>query len=230
MAYDRRSLYVTFGGSLAVTEEWNTGLHFAHPENGTGDHNVTIAEWNALINSANLGPNLLSVLTTWFQSGNAGAGIGALSDLRYAKIAYLDLDGTYLSDPPFVVEFPPVTPPVTTPLPPQVSYVVSLRSGMVLGDANFGRLYMPPPTWLVGQQNGVATATQVGNARSAAKTMINGIRARLDAQVPGIAPVIMSKKGLGTTKRALQIGVGTVLDTQRRRRNKLQEAMTLDSL
>ena len=60
--------------------------------------------------------------------------------------------------------------------------------------------------------------------------MINGVRDRLAAQVPGIAPVIMSKKGLGTTKRALNIGVGTVLDTQRRRRNKLQEAMTLDSL
>lgn len=230
MAYDRRSLYFTFGGSLAVTEEWNTGLHFAHPENGTGDHNVTIDEWNALINSANLGPNLISVMTTWFQSGNAGAGIGAGADLRYLKLAYIDVDGHYLADPPFVVEFAPVSPPVTTTLPPQVSYVVSLRSGMVLGDANYGRMYMPPPTWLVGQQNGVATATQVGNARGAAKTMINGVRARLAAQVPGIAPVIMSKKGLGTTKRVLQIGVGTVLDTQRRRRTKLAEAMTLDSL
>lgn len=227
MAYDRRSIYMTFGGSLAVTEEWNTGLHFAHPEGGTGDHNVTVAEWNALIGSANLAANLQAILTTWFQSGNSGAAIGALSDLRYLKLAYLDLDGTYLSDPPFVSEFAPVLAPVTTPLPPQVSYVVSLRSGLVLGDANFGRMYMPPPTWLVGQNAGLASSAEVTAARTAARTMINGITSRLATQVPGIKPVIMSKKGIGTTKAVAKIGIGQVLDTQRRRRNRLNDAVAL---
>ena len=228
--YDRRSMYLTFGGPLAVSEEWTTGLHFAHPEQGGGDHNVTTDEWNALVNSANIKPDLVALLTTWFQSGNNNSGIGALANLSWLKLAYLDLDGTYISDPPLSVDFGPVIPPVTTTLPPQASYVISLRSGNVLGDANFGRMYCPPPYWMVGQNNGLATIPQVTGARVAAKTLINGITNRLAAQVPGVRPCILSKKGIGTTKEIRYIGVGQVLDTQRRRRNKLVEATTLEVL
>ena len=228
--YDRRSIYLTFGGPLATSDEWNTGLHFAHPEQGTGDHNVTQAEWNALINSASLAADIQTLLTTWFQSGTTGAAIGALAQLAYLKLAYLDTDGHYISDPPFTASFGPVSPPVTTTLPPQVSYVVSLRSGLVLGEANYGRMYMPPPTWAVGQNNGLATVAEVASARNAARTLINGITARIAAQVPGARPCIMSKKGAGTTKSISQIGIGQVLDTQRRRRNKLSEATVLVAL
>lgn len=228
--YDRRSLYLTFGGPLATAEEWTTGLHFAHPEQGGGDHNVTTAEWNALVNSANLRPDLVALLTTWFMSGNNASGIGSLSNLTWLKLAYLDLDGHYLADPPLTVSFGPLVPPVTTTLPPQASYVVSLRSGQSLGEANFGRMYMPPPYWMVGQNNGLATDAQANGARTAAKTLINGLNTRLAAQVTGIRPCILSSKGIGTTKEIRYIGVGKVLDTQRRRRNKLVEATVLEVL
>lgn len=228
--YDRRHLYLSFGGTLAITEEWTTGLHFAHPEGGGGDHNVTEDEWTALVGSASLKTDLQTLISTWFSSGNNNAAIGALANLNWLKLAYLDLDGTYLSDPPIQSDFGPVIPPVTTSLPPQVSYVISLRSGNVLGDANYGRMYAPPPSWLVGQNNGVATNAQATGARVAAKVMINGITSRLANQVPGVAPCIMSRKGIGTTKRITKIGVGVVLDTQRRRRTKLAEATTLENL
>lgn len=228
--YDRQSIYVTFGGSLATTEEWTTGLHYAHPEHGAGDHNVTTAEWAALVNTATLMTDLETLLTTWFKSGDGGSGIGGLATLSWVKLAWLDLDGHYLSDPPLVREFAPQLPPVATPHPPQVSYVISLRSAGTLGDANYGRMYCPPPFWLVGQSNGLASTSQATSARVAAKTMINGITAKLNGPVPGLAPVIMSKKGIGTTKQVMRLGVGRVLDTQRRRRRSLDEDLTLENL
>lgn len=228
MAYDRRHVYLTFGGALAGSEQWTTGLRFGHPEAGTGDHNVTVEEWTAL-RATDPASSLFAVLNTWFTSGNSGAAIGALAKLSWVKLAYVDLDGRYVMDP-WVAEQAAVTPPVTTPLPPQCSYVISLRSGSGIGRANYGRMYTPPPTWLVGQNNGLATTTEASNARTAAKTMITGIRSRLNSQIPGVQPLLMSKLGLGETKAVTEVGVGLVVDTQRRRRNQLNEATTLVAL
>lgn len=229
MPYDRRHLYLTFGGPLAGTEIWTTGLRFAHPEQGTGDHNVTQSEWNALVAAGPM-PGILTDITTWFSSGNTGAAIGALANLSWAKLAYVSTDGHYISDPPLTRDQTPVVPPVTTQLPPQVSYVISLRSGLVLGEANHGRMYAPPPTWAPGQNGGIATDQQVTYARTAAKTMINALTARLTPSIPGIRPCIMSTVGSGTTKSVSKLGVGRVLDTQRRRRNGLVEATVLVDL
>jgi hypothetical protein len=228
--YDRRYLYLTWGGPLATVESWQTGLHIAHPEGGGGDHNVTINEWGALENDATLHADIDLLLKTWFQSGNNNAAIGALSKLSWFKLSYHDLGGEYISDPPIMGNIGPYSPPVTTPQAPQVSYVVSLRSGLTLGDANYGRMYCPPPSWLVGQNNGVATIAEAIGARVAMKGLIQGLVARIGQDAPGVKACIMSKKGIGTTKQVTQIGVGRVLDTQRRRRRSLDEDLTLEAI
>lgn len=228
MAYDRRHVYLTFGGPLAGTEQWTTGVRWGHPENGTGDHNVTQTEWNVLVGGTQLN-TIWTALVTWFQSGASGAAIGALAQLSWAKLAYVDLDGTYLADP-LTKSATAVSPPQTTTMPPQVAYVVSLRSGSTIGRANYGRMYIPTPSWLPGQNAGVATAAEVTNARTAMKTLLTSSRTALQTAIPGCQPLLMSKLGLGWTRPVASLGVGVVLDTQRRRRSKLNEAMTLTAL
>lgn len=227
MSYDRQHLYLTFGGPLAA-DEWTTGLHFAHPEGGGGDHNITAAEWTALLIAEPL-TAMKTAIVTWFKSGSSGSGIGALAKLSWVKLAWRDISGHYLADP-MLVEFTPEAPPVATPHPPQVSYVISLRSGSGFGAANYGRMYCPPPFWLVGQNNGLASSTEISNAVTAAKTMINACKSTLATTVTGIQPVIMSTKGPGTTKVITQLGIGQALDTQRRRRNKMSDAVNLVGL
>ena len=91
------------------------------------------------------------------------------------------------------------------------------------------RFYVPVPTWAPGQNNGLATEVQATAARTAAKTMLKGVEADLQVAVTTLRLVIMSNLGFGHTKLVSELGVGRVVDTQRRRRNKLNEATVLTS-
>lgn len=225
MPYDRSHIHVTWGGPLASVEEWSTGIRYAKMDPGVAGPNATHEDFLALPVSS-----LWTPVLAWFNSGNGGSGIGALAQLSWLKAALIKTDGHYAEDAKFV-SFAPITPGVTTQLSPQDCYVVSLRSGQSLGDANYGRMYVPTPTWGVGQNGGLITEVQAAGARTAARTMINALTGvfRTNSN-DAFRPVIMSTKGTGKTKEITQIGVGRVMDTQRRRRNKLNEATALVAL
>lgn len=225
MSYDRQHVLMTWGGPLATTEQWSCGVRFAALPNGdpAPPTDVSAAEFLLLSNQVD---EVWARLTTWFQSGNTGAAIGSLAQLSWCKLALIAEDGSY-ADEPVAFETTPVSPPVTTQLPPQCAYVVSLRSGLSLGRANYGRFYVPTPTWAPGQNGGVATEVQATAARTAAKTMLKGVETDLQVALSTIRLVIMSNLGLGHTKLVSELGVGRVVDTQRRRRNKLNEATVL---
>lgn len=227
MSYDRQHVLMTWGGPLATTEQWSCGVRFAALPNGdpAPPTDVTGAEFTALRNQVD---EVWARLTTWFQSGNAGAAIGSLAQLSWCKLALITEGGDY-ADEPASYETTPVNPPTTTQLPPQCAYVVSLRSGLSLGRANYGRFYVPVPTWAPGQNGGLATEAQAASARTAAKTMLKGVEADLQVVVSTMRLVIMSNLGFGHTKLVSQLGVGRVVDTQRRRRNKLNEGTALVS-
>lgn len=227
MSYDRQHVLMTWGGPLATTEQWSCGVRFAALPNGdpAPPMDVTGAEFTALRNQVD---EVWARLTTWFQSGNAGAAIGSLAQLSWCKLALITEGGDY-ADEPASYETTPVSPPTTTQLPPQCAYVVSLRSGLSLGRANYGRFYVPVPTWAPGQNGGLATEAQAASARTAAKTMLKGVEADLQVVVSTMRLVIMSNLGFGHTKLVSQLGVGRVVDTQRRRRNKLNEGTALVS-
>lgn len=227
MSYDRQHVLMTWGGPLATTEQWSCGVRFAALPNGdpAPPADVTPAEFLLLSNQLD---EVWARLVTWFQSGNTGAAVGALAQLSWCKLALIGEDGDYAAEPA-AYETTPINPPVTTQLPPQCAYVVSLRSGLSLGRANHGRFYVPTPTWAPGQNGGLATEVQATAARTAAKTMLRGVEADLQVQLTSIRLAIMSNLGLGQTKLVQEIGVGRVVDTQRRRRNKLNEGMALTS-
>lgn len=214
MTYQSDSYYLTWGGVCAQTEIWQCGAKFAP------DGNAEI--FTGAFESIGM-DDIFDDIETWFKSGNTGAQIGTLSDLRWVKLAVLNELGTYKFDPR-IVERSPVTSPVTTVYPPQVCYVVSLSSGQSLGRANHGRFYVPTPSAIAGQSSdGRISAQNANNMRDAARTMLSAVEGEISTVGVGAHLAIMSKLGGGTTKRVTRIAVGRALDTQRRRRNKLQE-------
>jgi hypothetical protein len=107
------------------------------------------------------------------------------------------------------------------PLPPQCSNCVSTLSALATRSGR-GRFYLPPLT---------ITTMATGHASGATVTaLVAGAKAMFDALIAGgLAPVLVNS----TTKVVTPITsfkVGNVIDTQRRRRDKLVETYTASPL
>lgn len=139
------------------------------------------------------------------------------------KGAVLNFDGEYEGDP--------VVVPASSPnagsygfVDPTTTVVCSLRSGTGIGKGNYGRFYLPysgttglgEPRMNTGQRDTFLVAFQ---------SFIEELNGYFGAEVPGTVVRIMGQSGVtGTNKPVAQVGCGLVLDTQRRRRNRLEEA------
>jgi hypothetical protein len=146
---------------------------------------------------------------------------GDYSSYVALKVAAINTAGHYLAD---AVVYPRTGHAGThNNVPPQDSLVLSLRSGSSFGEANFGRMYIPHTIAALDTSSArmsVAKAVAIANAFQAFITQVNTM---MDSQVAGSGVAIMSQKGSGTTKLPTLIGCGRVIDTQRRRRNRLDE-------
>jgi hypothetical protein len=104
-----------------------------------------------------------------------------------------------------------------TCLPFQCAPVVSLRTA-TLSRAGRGRFYAP--SLAVDQVDAGRMLTAARNTLAdAAEDLVQGLTA-------GGGNVVIYHRGLGTTSLVTSLDVGDVIDTQRRRRNKLIEART----
>jgi hypothetical protein len=100
--------------------------------------------------------------------------------------------------------------------------VLTLDAGGARG-GRFGRIYLPPPAVAV-QMNGRISSANRSNYATAAKTMINACQgATTDGQD---LDLIVASARFGTNRSVTAVRVGDVLDTQRRRDNRLTEAYT----
>lgn len=106
--------------------------------------------------------------------------------------------------------------------PPQTAVVASLRTALP-GRSGRGRLYLPA-TGLGLQSTLQMTETQATNIATAVKTWVSDLAATATAAYPAPGPlhlfVVHSKKN-NTAQDVSAIQVDTVLDSQRRRRDKL---------
>lgn len=113
---------------------------------------------------------------------------------------------------------------------PQTSICVSLWSGEVFGRANYGKTYIPYTK--LDNDTGKAYASDAATA--AAATAMDAYLTGLNGVVGGWAgsPSLhnLSRLGSGATKLVTKVRVGRVMDTQRRRRNKLTEAYSESDL
>lgn len=105
----------------------------------------------------------------------------------------------------------------TNQLPPQCSVVVTLRSALS-GGSHRGRFYLPPMS--------TASVNSTGRFEATAKTTLVGALGNAflayDATSPSPQVVVWSRKNLNAVN-VTRYEVGDVVDTQRRRRDKLTE-------
>lgn len=216
MAYDRQQLRVDWIFRIDDTEEVAiTGLSIS---GGTGFNAV---EALADIDISSVGSYCINQMAALLEPAPiAWADYSYLTDL---KIAALDVNGHYLTD---AKVYTPTTPPHgdLTQIVPQSSVVVSLRSPTTLGRANYGRMYLPHCLLPLASTRPWAGSATTEAAVADAATFLNNINDTFNAgDNPGVIQ-IMSQKAPGISRAVTRVAIGSINDTQRRRRNRLQEA------
>lgn len=188
-------------------ESWNFGLH-GTSNNAIGD---VLSAWVEALTEA------------WSGNGGSVAGLASLYDatttLDTATVGELTMSsGQQTARQDQSIDLPGTA--AGEPLPPQVSMVVSLQTA-VANRAGRGRFYLPAPTVASVSAHVIASATIAAVAAAA-----GALFAGLDAGT--ITPVIYHRTGsmAGTVTNLTSARVGSVFDTQRRRRDKLIETYT----
>lgn len=223
MPYAHNIKRVTISGtSFLGAEQWSTGFYI-------GAVNADVSNPTQAFADA-----VRTAWTTFFTS--AGAGIGNLWKTDQIKVAQVGTDGK--THPDNVLYAPYGTaitgPTAGTVYPAQISLVASLENSGARGLAAKGRMYLPGVTHVV-QSNGQISTANVTSTVTALKAFIDAV----NAAAPTGEKVILASQGRrtknpdgtysvvpGTSVNSVvnRVRVGSVLDTQRRRRNQLVEA------
>lgn len=204
--FDTLHLYCQWGGTLPGGDEWSCGVRIA-PTSGTA-----IAYSDTMLNA------MATAVEAWHTNGK----ISPRALLTFTKLNVINNAGKY--NDPVTHEHIHANVPGTgvdsrTP-PNQIALAVSLTTGFTRGPAHRGRFYMPLPTILV-QTDGLISAADRDTVVTPALTFLAALNT---AAGSGQAVAVMSRKSGAAGHRAVTgIQVGRVLDTQRRRRNKLAE-------
>jgi hypothetical protein len=205
-----------FGGS----EEWSTGF-FMGEENADADVPTQL-----------MADEIRNKWSDYFQS--AGADISNQYIFTQCKVARFQTDGHTELDS-VVYSHPAATvdgDEATIKLPSQCTLVVTLTSDRVRGKASKGRMFLPGIATMP-DATGRLTTTQCNTNIAQLKVFFDAINAHAD--IPN--KVILAAKwsgvlGINPAQNDYVTGLklGTVIDTQRRRRNDLAEAYVTSAL
>lgn len=205
MAIPAQTIRLVAAGSLPSGEVFNTGLWCTS---------------TAVIES---GPELVLALAVPQVAFNtffaALAGVFTSGVVPTELLGYYYSAGEFGDTAEFSASVPLDNPPGTGSirLPDQVATVVSLRTGLA-GRSFRGRMYLPL-NGLSLDANAQLSSSSIGLVADAAKDLVDDINAG------GLEVVVMSATQTLTTP-VTSIIVDSILDTQRRRRNKLVPALT----
>jgi len=159
----------------------------------------------------------------------SGINRGEYSSLYGIKLAAIDSAGRYVRDA-YIYNMPTVVTGGSANVPPSSTVVLSLRSSETLGRGNRGRMYLPYCLMAQGTASATATTTTTNTLATAGKTFVNAVNTTLGLTTPGAQIVIASKAGTGVSKLPVSVRVGSVNDVQRRRRNRLVEVYSTQTL
>lgn len=198
--------YLQWGGTLPGGDIWSCGVRLA-PAAG--------------VNAAN-DPAMLNAASAAVQAWHTNGMISPRCILTFAKLNVVGTDGKYIAPTTLEHVFANVagTGVEGRSLPNQIALAISLTTGVSRGPAHRGRFYMPMPSVVVQSDGRMATDDQ--NAIKMAATTFLGALNALSANYK--VAVFSRKAGAAQHRVVTGIQVGRVLDTQRRRRNKLAEA------
>jgi hypothetical protein len=222
MAYNSQFLKITWGFTVLGTDEIaDTSLNYCSAPGWAG----AVAALEE-ITTADIGLDLIGDMASFIQN----VGWADYSSLRTVKVAAIGTDGHYLAEPYLAEDTTPAHGDQTQ-LPAQLTMCLSLRSGFTLGGGNYGRMYVPHTRPGIESGSPYIPTSSMADLSGYGKTFINNVTDDLDGVTTAtIFPCIMSNKGAGTSKLVAQVGFGRVVDTQRRRRNRLDDSATLVAL
>ena len=201
---------VASGTTVGGSEIWSTSWSIRAPFT-SGDRADEI--------EANFLPGAVAAIRSWFTSADACVHTTATLDLVKANM--VGPDGRYVSSDETVLA--EVAPPVNggksgSFLPPQCTVAVSLLTGSTRGLAHRGRFYPPATAVGVDSATGGLVQSEQQSMATAAATLISALNA-----IEGYEVIVASDTREGAFRAVTAVEVGSVIDTQRRRRSALPE-------
>lgn len=224
MAFPQNVLKLTWGGSLAAGQDiWSCGTYL---DASIGDgNNFTPEQWAGVANI--LTPYAAAVRQMHI---DADTRIPSGVRLEWVKLALLGPNGNYIAEAHEYIYPSPVSGGGGSAYIPQVACVVTLVSEKYKDPGKYNRFYLPVEnTSSTGGYKMTAAQTQ-GVAASAA-AFIEALDTTYTYEQGGntltstVTPVVASKSW-NQLMPVVSLRVGDVLDTQRRRRNKVYENYT----
>lgn len=203
-------LYLQWGGKLPGGEKWSCGLRMSTINSGSVD------------SAASMLTAAKNAVQAFHTSTSGGVQINSRALLSFVKLNAIGTDGKYMlqtTNEAIVADVPGGYTLSTGNFPNQVALAVTLTTAVTRGPANKGRFYVPLPAYDVGTDGRIGS-TYTTNAEAGVMTLINALNAiNTDIKVA----VYSRKAGAAAQRLVTGAKVGRVLDTQRRRRNKLVE-------
>lgn len=210
-------MLVSFGGQWtsgdAIGEIWECGIRTVREVDGgfCSDPDNYLSEVH--------GP-----LSTWFHGAGTAS---AFAQMKYVKANNINPDGTYQDPVTHVYDYPSAVVGVETQRMDGISSLCySWTTGISRGLAHRGRIYPPNGIYaLAGAFTVSSSDTDLAVTR--AKALLDAIK-QLDGGSPMLPAVVSGVRG-GAVQPITGVAVGNVYDSQRRRRNRLQETYSADT-
>jgi hypothetical protein len=221
MAYDVPFYHLTFGGrQMTNAEIWACTVNYVpEPHVGTGPMLDALGQISL--------QDIYDAIKPLFTTAQGDRRYSTAQSLDYVKLAVIDTDGDYAGNAKSYAATTSGIAATPGPPPPQLAYVVSLWDGITTGTGHHGRFYMPLPCdtmTVLGPTDGKMSSALVTVLRDTWKTTLHAIQGEISTIAVPVQLAIMSQSGGGKHALVTQIGVGRVVDTQRRRRNALDDS------
>jgi len=215
MAFDGDHVLLAWGGTLPGGEIFTNTLRMRDVNPIGFPDQVAIDGW--------LQGGFKDALATYWNAVKSL--MGPNTKLVWMKANAVGTDGKYLESTTNLYTWgAPIAGTLANDSATQLAVAVSTTTAAARGRAHKGRWFLPiGPLNLDGVAGtfAAATSTTIANASAAFCTSLNGTASVLGVQQLRCA--VMSNIGAGTHQDITGVKVGRVIDTQRRRRNKLVE-------
>lgn len=224
MTYPTHYLW-NFGGGLGSDEEWSCNIRFANNEP------LALLDVTQQAIAQALGQMLAARMDIENTNPTTpGPGISSDADLTYSKFNEIGPDGKYQSESTtnayYFDRVPGFAGGDNVSYPYQICYGTSWVTDAVRGPASKGRIFVPSPYVAINGSTGTLDNTQTENQAQAWANILKAANDTIALEVEVFTPpvaAVVSAVGAGSWRPITGVRVGAVLDTQRRRRNKLAE-------
>ena len=227
MVYSQPFYKFTFGGyQMTAAEIWNAGVNFApQPPAAVGDM-LTALDQISL-------SDCYAALQPIFNTAQSDRRYSTATSLEWVKLAVIDTDGDYAGNAKTHAQKTTGIAATPGPPPPQIALVVSLWDGQTIGTGHHGRFYLPAPcdtVTVLEPTTGKMSQAVADVIRGAVRTALQTIQGEVSTLAVPAQLAIMSQGQAGPKSNLVtQIGLGRVFDTQRRRRNQLDDTKSYTS-